>query len=88
MSTAGQPLAQETGAGWIAAAPVFHKLPLTAEALAEPVSPGSPAGPFLLYDPIYDAIRAARSADQPELPQGIWQADLKRADWDEAIRLA
>ena len=88
MSTAAQPLAQETAATGGIAAPEFHKLPLTAEALAEPVSPGSPAGASLLYDPIYDAIRTARSADQPELPQGIWQADLKRADWDEVIRLA
>lgn len=66
----------------------FRKLPLTVEALAEPVSPGSPSGPSLLYDPVYDTLRAARSADQPALPQGIWQADLKRADWDEVIRLA
>lgn len=36
----------------------------------------------------YDLIREARRADNPLLPQGVWQRDLKRADWAEVERLA
>ncbi len=39
------------------------------------------AGPFLQYDLIYDQIKEARREDDETLSQGIWQTDLKRADW-------
>ena len=40
-----------------------------------------PAGEPLLYDPLYDRIREARRAEDPSLPQGHWQRELKKADW-------
>jgi type VI secretion system protein ImpA len=39
------------------------------------------AGVFLQYDPIYDQIKEARREDDETLSQGIWQTELKRADW-------
>ncbi len=49
--------------------------------LLEPIAPDAPAGVALLYDPVYDQIRDARREDDPALPQGIWQTELKKADW-------
>mgnify|MGYP006421639731 CR=1 FL=1 len=51
------------------------------EALARPLDGASPAGAQLRYDPVYDEVKEARSADAEYLPQGIWQRDIKRADW-------
>lgn len=39
-----------------------------------------PCGPSLRYDPVYDRIKEARRAD-PDLPQGVWERELKRAEW-------
>jgi type VI secretion system protein ImpA len=57
------------------------------EALLTPISADRPAGESLRYDGAYEAIEAARRADDPALPQGVWKTDLKRADWREAERL-
>jgi type VI secretion system protein ImpA len=51
--------------------------------LIQPVSPENPSGELLRYTPVYDAIRSARRADDANLPQGIWQTKLKKADWEE-----
>ena len=50
--------------------------------LGTPFQGERPAGEWLRYDPVYDEIKLARSADAEYLPQGIWQRDFKRADWD------
>ena len=47
----------------------------------------SPTGESLLYDPIYDEIKEARTHEDDTLPQGIWQRDLKRADWSQVEKL-
>jgi type VI secretion system ImpA family protein len=52
-----------------------------------PVSPEEPGGPSLRYDPVFDRIREARRADDPSLPQGQWQRELKKADWAEVAAL-
>lgn len=57
------------------------------ERLAHPVSEAEPAGVWLRYEGVYDAIKDARRADDPSLPQGVWQSDLKRADWPKVIAL-
>jgi type VI secretion system ImpA family protein len=33
------------------------------------------------FEPLYDAIREARRDEDPNLSQGVWQTDVKRADW-------
>ncbi|QCP53542.1 type VI secretion system protein TssA [Trinickia violacea] len=50
-------------------------------ALLQPLPGVEPCGPSLLHDPAFDAIRAARRADDPSLPAGVWQTELKVADW-------
>lgn len=47
-----------------------------------------PCGLALLHDPVCAAIREARREDDPGLPQGVWERELKRADWDEALSLS
>lgn len=42
------------------------------------------SGPFLRYDVAYDQIQEARRADE-NLPRGIWEIDLKKADWSLVI---
>jgi type VI secretion system protein ImpA len=51
------------------------------ERLLEPISAERPAGEHLRYDGTYDRIREARREDDPRLSQGIYQSELKRADW-------
>jgi type VI secretion system protein ImpA len=51
------------------------------ERLLEPISAQEPAGEALRYDPVYDRIKELRREDDPTLPQGVWQRELKRADW-------
>jgi type VI secretion system protein ImpA len=55
--------------------------------LLEPIPGAHPAGTALRYAGDYDRIQAARQEDDPSLPQGIWQRQLKRADWDEVASL-
>jgi type VI secretion system protein ImpA len=57
------------------------------EGIARPVAADLPAGPSLRYEGTYDAIEAARAADDPSLPQGIWQVELRRADWGRVAEL-
>ncbi|MCB1035543.1 MAG: type VI secretion system protein TssA [Acidobacteria bacterium] len=52
------------------------------EALA-PISAEHPSGDALLYDPVYDALQELRREDDPSLPQGVWQRELKKADWKQ-----
>lgn len=58
------------------------------EGLLAPVSAEHPAGPSLRRSPVYAAIREARREDDASLPQGAWQFELKRADWETTATLA
>ncbi len=62
-------------------------LPARVDEFLTPVPGDDPAGPSLRYAGTYDAVREARRADEPGLPQGIWTHDLKRADWGVAAAL-
>ncbi len=46
-----------------------------------------PVGDYLIYEGTYDRIREARRADDPSLPQGVWERELKRADWKQVAEL-
>lgn len=48
----------------------------------------APCGPALPHDPVYDAVREARREEDPDLPQGVWERECKRADWALALSLA
>jgi type VI secretion system protein ImpA len=51
------------------------------ELLLHPISPHSPAGEYLRYDPLYDRIIQARLRE-PLLSQGVWQRPTQQADWE------
>jgi type VI secretion system protein ImpA len=51
-------------------------------ALLAPISAESRCGDYLLYDDTYARIREARREDDPQLSQGDWKQERKRADWD------
>jgi type VI secretion system protein ImpA len=49
--------------------------------LMAPISAEQPCGEWLHYQGTYDQVRAMRREDDAGLPQGVWQSELKRADW-------
>ncbi|MDT7687897.1 MAG: type secretion system protein ImpA [Acidobacteriota bacterium] len=53
------------------------------ESLLTPIAGERRAGESLRYDGTYDRIRQARREDDSRLNQGIYQVELKRADWAE-----
>jgi type VI secretion system protein ImpA len=55
--------------------------------LCAPIPGPRPAGQEVRYAGDYDAIVEARRSDNAALPQGVWQRELKRADWTEVERL-
>ena len=46
-----------------------------------PISSDSPSGVSLKESTIYADIQEARAYDDPNLPRGVWDHDLKRSDW-------
>lgn len=57
------------------------------DALLEPISTLMPSGESLRRSFTYDQIKEARRADDPNLAQGVWQTDVKRADWGKVADL-
>ena len=51
------------------------------EALLTPFGATQPAGRSMRYEPVYPAIRLAREEEDPNLPMGVWERPLKKADW-------
>lgn len=49
--------------------------------LLTPISVEQPAGEWLRDSPDYDAIEKARSEEDASLPRGVWERELKKADW-------
>lgn len=56
------------------------------EKLDTPISDENPEGESLRYEGTYDKIQDARKQDNPRLDQGVWETDLKQADWDQVIQ--
>ena len=53
----------------------------TVESVLEPIAGDCPEGENLRRDPIYREIQKGRECDDPSLPRGPWEGELKRADW-------
>jgi type VI secretion system protein ImpA len=51
------------------------------EKLLAPLPIGNGVGDYLRYEPLYDEIREARREEDDTLSQGIWERDLKKADF-------
>ena len=60
---------------------------LDIDALLAPIVGSSRTGTDLRSDPLYRAIAEAGRDENPQLPQGVWARDIKRADWPEVERL-
>lgn len=58
------------------------------DALLDPIDSSMPAGKSVRSNGVYSAIEQARRQDDPSLPLGAWEHDLKRADWDKASAVA
>lgn len=56
-------------------------LSLDPERFLLPISTANPVGEYLIYEGTYDRIKEARRSDDPNLPQGVWERTLKKADW-------
>ncbi len=56
-------------------------VPASLERLLAPISAENPCGESLRYEGTYDRVEQARREDDASLPQGKWEAELKRADW-------
>jgi type VI secretion system protein ImpA len=52
-----------------------------------PIPGENPAGEPLRYEGTYDSIQEARKEEPAELPQGIWERELKKANWDQVAKL-
>ncbi|HYG86122.1 MAG TPA: type VI secretion system protein TssA [Azospirillum sp.] len=61
--------------------------PIDIDALLEPIPGDDPAGEDLRHGPEIDALNEARRMDD-ELDQGIWQTEVKKADWKEVVQQA
>ncbi len=59
----------------------FTNAAVDLDALLIPISAENPSGEWLRFDPVYDEIQRLRQEDDPNLPLGVWQRELKRADW-------
>lgn len=68
-------------------ADIFGTLPVDVEVLLDPISPDQPAGESLRYEGVYDEVKDARHADDPSLPQGIYERELDTSDWDAVERI-
>ncbi len=55
--------------------------------LLAPIEGDSESGEDLRYDVLYDEIKELRREDDNYLPQGVWETDIKRADWKEVKKL-
>lgn len=64
-----------------------HPLADTVARLLEPIEGAAPGGADLRYEGTYDAIDEARRNENARLPQGVWQREVKQANWPQVERL-
>lgn len=55
--------------------------------LLAPISEEAPSGVWLRFEPVYDEIKRLREEEDAGLPQGVWQREVKRADWPAVAAL-
>jgi type VI secretion system protein ImpA len=57
-------------------------------ALLAPIPGADPAGHDLQQEPEFAVLHEARREDDSSLPMGVWESELKRADWGKVEMLA
>lgn len=65
-----------------------NQLGISLDALLAPIDPERPAGKPVRGNGVYTAIEQARRQDDPTLPLGPWEHELKRADWGRVSSVA
>jgi len=55
--------------------------------LLRPIPGDNQVGLYIRYEPIFDDIVTARTQEDANLPQGIWERELKNANWPEVVKL-
>ena len=58
------------------------------EGLLEPIPGDNPSGKNLRYDRVTDQVKEARTEDDSTLPSGVWERQVKRADYKTVVKLA
>ncbi len=56
--------------------------------LLNPIAGDNPSGANLRYEKVYDQIKEARTEDDDSIPTGAWARTVKRADYNQVIKLA
>jgi type VI secretion system protein ImpA len=56
--------------------------------LLNPIAGENPSGASLRYEKVYDQIKEARTEDDESIPSGAWSRTIKRADYNQVIKLA
>lgn len=56
--------------------------------LLNPIAGDNPSGANLRYEKVYDQIKEARTEDDESIPSGAWSRTVKRADYNQVIKLA
>ena len=57
------------------------------DTLLSDISAEDPAGPDLRRSPTYDQLKELRREDDSSIDHGIWQTEVKTANWDGVITL-
>ena len=57
-------------------------------ALLAPIDPQQPCGQSMREQPVYQQIKQARQGDDPSLPRGHWEHELKRPNWQQVSQLS
>ncbi|MGB7951961.1 MAG: type VI secretion system protein TssA [Candidatus Binatia bacterium] len=70
-----------------ALSPLRSVAPINVDALLTPIPGPHPTGISVRYSGDYERIEEARREEDPGRPMGVWQRDLKRADWDAVVNL-
>lgn len=53
----------------------------------QPISQNSECGEYLGYDYVYNQIQECIREDDPQLSQGVWQTEIKKANWNQATKI-
>lgn len=61
---------------------------LSLDDLLAPLEGDAPGGEDLRYDGLYDSIADLRKEDDPDAPRGVWESDVRTADWSQVRKLA
>lgn len=66
---------------------VLRSCGVSIDQLLAPISQLAPSGSYLLDSDTYRLIKKAREHDDQDAPRGVWEAELRHADWAKVAQL-